>query len=235
MTNTATADARGMIELADLLRRLEAAQRDLTAVESRLEAADDAKSPNLAALETAYHVAVGRHSDLVREVARTPARTIEGIMAKARSVAPAFTSLDQMASLTEMIEGAIAKRGDDEDYIAPSLARDVLALALSVDPIFAAIERHKAAEAAYVAAMDPAEEAWCRQRGLECTPAAVAAHDAASKAANAAMEALIETVPTTLAGVRAALAYPPIFDGHNVPETSERFRRTLLRSAALAT
>ena len=129
MKDSAPTAAPSTIDLTDLLGQLEAAQRALSAVELRLEAADKAKSPDLAALETAYGVAVDRQSDLVREVARTPARTIDELLAKARAVAPAFTSLDQVASLTEMIEGAISKRGDDEDYLAASIARDVLALA----------------------------------------------------------------------------------------------------------
>lgn len=106
--------------------------------------------------------------------------------------------------------------------------------ALTVDPIFAAIERHRAAEAICLDTVNPADIIWCNQNGVPLTPEAVAANDAANKAEYAALTALIATVPTTLAGVRAAVTYFVEFDEANVPETSGKFMRTLLRSPALA-
>jgi hypothetical protein len=72
------------------------------------------------------------------------------------------------------------------------------------DPIFAAIEAHRAAEAAFTATVD--DEAETEEHDPR-RPAVVIAYDRASDNADAAAWALIENPPTTIAGAAALLRY----------------------------
>jgi hypothetical protein len=106
---------------------------------------------------------------------------------------------------------------------APALAAD--------DPIFAAIERHKAAEAAFIATLDPTDEVLATEQGRETTQADREAHEAASAASDAATDDLLATVPVSAAGARAALEYLIGFDdGYHLGD----FAPTLLKSPLLA-
>jgi hypothetical protein len=86
-------------------------------------------------------------------------------------------------------------------------------------PPFAAIARHKAAYAAYV-------DATCKLTMSE-VDAYRATHDDVDRKA---LEAFLATPPTTLAGLRAALAYAVEVDCDCVPDNAGRIAGTLLRS-----
>ncbi len=101
----------------------------------------------------------------------------------------------------------------------------------SSDPIFAAIERHKAAEKAFADTINGQDEQHAAQHGREVTQADVDRHEAAEAEEQEAMEALLETVPLTPAGARAAVAYlTEIQDGYHLAS----FTPALLKSPALA-
>jgi hypothetical protein len=90
------------------------------------------------------------------------------------------------------------------------------------DPIVPAIELHRETWAAFVE-LDHAET---RDPKL---------HKRAHKAARRALSDLMKTAPTTLAGLRAAIAYFVNFDEGCIPETSGEYLPTLLRSPVFAT
>ena len=91
------------------------------------------------------------------------------------------------------------------------------------DPVFAAIARHKKAYAAYV-------DATCNLTGLE-VDAYRRTHDDVDRKA---LEAFLATVPTTLAGLRAALAYAVEVDSGCIPDNAGRIAETLLKSPIFA-
>jgi hypothetical protein len=102
----------------------------------------------------------------------------------------------------------------------------IAASAETVNPIFAALERHRAAWDAVLATADPADEVLAWQEGRTVSEADEAANDAE----NAAKEALMNTTPLTLAGVKAAIAHFVAWDEGCIPETSGEYMSTLLRS-----
>ncbi len=109
--------------------------------------------------------------------------------------------------------------------------RATVARTSGVDPVFAAIERHKAAEAAFVATLNPADTIWARQHGREVADSDLSARDAASLASDDMLSELLETVPTSPAGARAALEYLVAYDdGYHLGS----FAPTLLKSPLLA-
>jgi hypothetical protein len=77
----------------------------------------------------------------------------------------------------------------------------------AVDPIFAAIEHHRAAEAAFVATLNPADDVFAKEHGREVTQADLDARDAAQSAGDDVLDELLATVPVSAAGARAALGY----------------------------
>ena len=82
----------------------------------------------------------------------------------------------------------------------PVLGVPIAAASHGVDPIFAAIERHRAAEVAM--------EDYVRGLGDEDIDPKCPGYDAVSEAADeAAWELMCNCVPTTLAGAAAALCY----------------------------
>lgn len=94
--------------------------------------------------------------------------------------------------------------------------------ASSADPVFAAIERHRAQWSAYVEATH------------RLSMAELDAFQGANVDADAALEAFLETPPRSLAGMRAALAHAVAFDRGCVPEIGGRLGATLLRSPLFA-
>jgi hypothetical protein len=94
----------------------------------------------------------------------------------------------------------------------------------AVDPIFVAIESHRAAAKAN-------ELAQARAEGRESQENNTAA-DEASDADSAAMLALIATAPTTIEGLRAGLEYVAAndFEGNDLPA----FIQTILQSRPLS-
>ena len=80
------------------------------------------------------------------------------------------------------------------------------------DPIFAAIERHKAAWSAFLPTCDLTDEVRAKKEGREVTQTDRAAHEAAGDAEIEALEALVETAPTTKAGARATIEWLNEYD-----------------------
>lgn len=102
------------------------------------------------------------------------------------------------------------------------------------DPIFAAIERHKAAERAFLVTCDRTDEVRASQEGREVTEDDEAAWDSARDVEEAALQALIETAPTSKAGVRAAIEWLSHYDRGYAFRHVGQFAMTLLRSPVLA-
>jgi len=76
-----------------------------------------------------------------------------------------------------------------------------------VDPIFAAIERHKTAWRAFSDACGLTDEVLAEEEGREVTEADEAAHNAAEEAERDAFYEAIGMAPVTVAGMRALLEY----------------------------
>jgi hypothetical protein len=119
--------------------------------------------------------------------------------------------------------------------VAPTAALPTIAGALSEpDPIFAAIERHKAAECAFLVTCNLTDEVRAEREGRKVTEADEAAWDSAREAEEAALQALIETAPTSKAGARAAIEWLAYYDRGYAFRHVGQFAVTLLRSAVLA-
>jgi len=104
------------------------------------------------------------------------------------------------------------------------------------DPIFPAIDRHRRLETAFCDVCPLTDEVVAEQEGREITAADHEIHGRAEAEADAALEMLVETVPTTAAGIRAMLTY--VFD-HRIfgwcdPERDDACIASVLRSPVLA-
>jgi hypothetical protein len=99
-----------------------------------------------------------------------------------------------------------------------------------VDPVYAAIARHKVAWAAFLETVDPLDEVEGEQEGT----AEELAYMEANAAADEALEAFLATPPTTLAGLRAVLEYAVEVDSGSIPDNGGRIAPTLLRSPLFA-
>ncbi|MGJ0535561.1 hypothetical protein [Methylocystis sp.] len=113
----------------------------------------------------------------------------------------------------------------------PAIASEIPA---DADPIFAALERHKAAERAFIRTCDLTDEARAEQEGREVTEADEAAWDSAREVEEAALQALIDTAPTSKAGARAAIDWLADYDRGCALRHVGQFAMTLLHSPVLA-
>lgn len=111
----------------------------------------------------------------------------------------------------------------------------IIDAAAAGDPIFAAIDRHKAAWAEFSATCDLTDEVLAEHQGREITKADRAAYRAADRAEDEARDALVATVPTTKAGALAVMAWLHEFDTECEPGTTGKFVATLMRSPIFAT
>ncbi|PPD16941.1 MAG: hypothetical protein CTY30_07995 [Methylocystis sp.] len=102
------------------------------------------------------------------------------------------------------------------------------------DPIFAALERHKAAERAFIRTCDLTDEVRAADEGREVTEADEAAWDSARELEEAALQALVDTAPTSKAGARAAIEWLAHYDRGCDLRHVGQFAMTLLRSPVLA-
>ena len=111
------------------------------------------------------------------------------------------------------------------------------ALALSEgapDPIFAAIERHKVAWGVFNDGCSITDEVLAEQQGRIVTPEDEATWERISAAEIAAMNALAETPPQTVAGLLAALDYLRAFtDDVEDGSSLDRFIQTAVDNAGL--
>ena len=118
---------------------------------------------------------------------------------------------------------------------APAAALFVGPLAIAgVDPIFAAIERHKEAFRIFADACTLIDKVAARNDGRQITEADESAYDAASLAEEKALDGLFEKLPTTREGLRAAIEWLAEYDRGGIPETSGEFLAALLKSPLLA-
>ena len=107
------------------------------------------------------------------------------------------------------------------------------AMAALPDPIFAAIERHSAAWA-IVATMAPTiDQVAAMRKGREVAQVDWDAYERASALEEAALNILLNTAPTTAAGMRAAIQYLFGYDDGRLPDNIGQFLVSLLKSPLL--
>ena len=145
----------------------------------------------------------------------TPAKTLAGLIFKARYAAREDNAYDEdvmksiVEDLLEMAEREDSPMSETAKpsrrlFLAAGPASAVFgALALSaalpsVDPIFAAIERHKAAWDAFGEAGPAADNILAKQQGRVVTQADCDALDAASELEREVFGEMLNTSPTTL-------------------------------------
>jgi hypothetical protein len=102
------------------------------------------------------------------------------------------------------------------------------------DPIFVAIERHKAAFKAREATSFALDDLMNNPEGREVSQAEWDAYDRARATEDAAFDELLTGTPTTAAGMRAALAHFIGFDDGRFSEKMRRFLATLVKSPLFA-
>jgi hypothetical protein len=131
--------------------------------------------------------------------------------------------------------GAIITAGAVGATLAlPAVAAASIAPSHPDAELFGAIERHRAAFAAFVDTCGPTDTVLAAQQGREVTQADEDAYDDAHAAEEGALSELKATAPLTLAGMRAAIQYFVGFDEGCVPEDSGEYMATLLRSPIFA-
>jgi hypothetical protein len=101
------------------------------------------------------------------------------------------------------------------------------------DPIFAAIERHREAIAAFESACRRTDNVTAQQQGRRVTRADERAYNAAHRREVKAMSELQSTTPLTVEGARAAMQYLIDFDAPD-SSASGKFLPALMKSALLA-
>jgi hypothetical protein len=105
---------------------------------------------------------------------------------------------------------------------------------MALDPVFAAIKRHKAAWDALPAVLAAVDEVAAEKQGREITAADKEAHRQAHDDLGAARDEFEATIPTTTAGLRAALEYAIEIDRDCIPEVGGRIAPALLKSPLFA-
>jgi len=132
-----------------------------------------------------------------------------------------------------------APLGDDPSrrlFLAAGSASAVFgalsAAAQECDSIFAAIERHKTAARAFEAACSLVDDVAAEEEGRKVTAEDEAAHVAARDADEAALFAMLSTVPTSRSGARAVIQYVASIDWHG--EKLRALAASLAASPALA-
>ncbi|MGH1592397.1 hypothetical protein ACRBEV_33300 (plasmid) [Methylobacterium phyllosphaerae] len=170
--------------------------------------------------------ALDAYDTVLQRAITEPSHDVADLQAKARLL------------LHDLLEHTIGHDPDDEAMLTvdEQLTRVVLrevgtlgalsggtALASQPDPIFAAIQAHTVARAAFAETVNPQDTAWVREQGGDTSDEAMAPAHAAYEAASAAeaqtWAALFEVRPTTLPGVLALLrhcqAWAPSNDGQD--------------------
>jgi hypothetical protein len=156
-----------------------------------------------------------------RDIHRDP-RLLEGIGAIALSGLEASNGIDraECEAIYEIVACAVESTTRISAAWAAALKRPKGASEVDEDdPIFTAVDRHRAANAAWNAIdgdVDPK------------------ADEAASIAETEAIEDLIATAPKTILGLRAAVEYLEHYDSGCEPTASGRFIKAALKSPVLA-
>jgi len=95
------------------------------------------------------------------------------------------------------------------------------------DPIFAAIEKHRAAYSAWLITCEAADD-------KNCSDAAKAEHKAAVLASREAEEHLMQTAPTTMGGLLAVIDWLAEYDENCMPDTCGAWLEAFAKSEAFA-
>jgi hypothetical protein len=104
----------------------------------------------------------------------------------------------------------------------------------AIDPVFAAIDRHRAAFDAFDRACRAADYVAAAQRGGVVTEAEEENFQATLEVQRVALGEFLATPPITMAGLRAALEYVVEIDTDCVPENGGLIALTLLKSPLFA-
>jgi hypothetical protein len=164
----------------------------------------------------------------------TPAKTIEGVLAKARVMQHVSVAVDIGAALQERMR----RMGPDEEAFTTSLARDLISCAspggalmnaAPVDPVFAAIAQHIVARDALIEAIPRADGVTAKREGREVTKADKDAVEALNLDEEAAFLKLFVIVPTTLEGRRALLQHLVQRDEDGISEPIGEIATKMLR------
>jgi hypothetical protein len=159
------------IETWERASRILDALRDLKEEEAR-----EGVESGLTDAKRCYAAAVDAYDDLAERLLNTPAKTIEGVLAKARTMQHVYLDVDVGAALQERMR----RMGPDDEAFATSLARDLISCAspggahmnaAPEDPIFAAIAQHIVARDALIEAIPRADKVTARLEGREVTKA----------------------------------------------------------------
>jgi len=99
------------------------------------------------------------------------------------------------------------------------------------DPIFAAIGQHKARNAAFLVAICLTDQVVADREGRTVTEDDERVYNLASSKERESLAMIVETVPTTAVGIRAAIEYVAALDDF---ETLADFTKTFLKSPVLS-
>jgi hypothetical protein len=181
-----------------------------------------------------YVVADDAYDNLAERLLITPAKTIEGVLAKARVMQHVSVAVDMGAALQERMR----RMGPDEEAFTTSLARDLISCAspggalmnaAPVDPVFAAIAQHIVARDALIEAIPRADGVTAKREGHEVTKADKDAVEALNLDEEAAFLKLFVIVPTTLEGRRALLQHLVQRDEDGISEPIGEIATKMLR------
>ena len=145
-----------------------------------------------------------------------------------RSMYPETDDLrsDQLSRLMFAVDEIAQKAADLDKAFHATLDAAFKKRTAPNDPVFAAIDRSRAAWLALGSVLTQADEA-----GKEPDEGELAAAHAVD---TEALDNLLKTTPETLAGARAAIAWLVKVDYGSVPERSGKYMETLLRSPIFA-
>jgi hypothetical protein len=104
-----------------------------------------------------------------------------------------------------------------------------------IDPIFAVLERCRAASKELGAAAIATDEVAARQRNQPVTQADRDRYEAAAEELGEAADLLASTVPATMTGFAAAVSWLLEYDEGCIPDTTCQFLETLAQSGFLKT
>jgi hypothetical protein len=152
---------------------------------------------------------------------------------EANAETPVFGERSRLAQRRMTMKTHISRRALAAGLaLAPIAGFPGIAGAVTIDdPVFAAIEMHKAAHRAFEDACILTDEVVAEKEGREVTEVDEALRSRCSIAEDQARFDLAHTVPTTRAGAQAALEH---LIAHRAEEDISYFARTLVESAVLA-
>jgi hypothetical protein len=139
------------------------------------------------------------------------------------------TTVAGAAALLECVRNDLLIDQATPDWRLRALETLVSSLLDKTDPIFSAIMQHKAAFKSFVESSDAVYP-----KDREATQDELSSYEEASIANDKACETLINTMPMTVAGARAALEWLAKYDEGCVPDASDEFLANLRMSPNFA-